>query len=440
MKEKITSFLEKKFLPVAGKIASNIYLNAIKDGFIFATPFLIVGSFALLIFNLPFTDKNNFLYMKAYVDFVAKFQGNYIQIFNVSMAIMSVFVSFGIGYSMSGYYNMDKLTGGALSLYSFLLVSAKSISVTISGVALTLLYIPEGASIPVLDARYLDAKGLFVAIIFSLLSIEIFKFLVSKKLTIKLPDSVPPAIIKSFEILVPIAVVSVLYQTINVIVQENLLVMLPDLIMKTIQPILNLSDGLASIIIIIIITQILWFAGIHGANILNTVVIPITLTNLAINQAALSAGENIPKVFTGGFLYCFVYLGGSGATLALCIAMLMVKNAHLKSIGKLAIVPGMFNINEPVLFGVPIVMNPIFVIPFILTPIVNAIITYMFMEFGIVAKVVALVPWTTPPVLGGFLASNLSVTAAVLVIALVVLDYFIYKPFLNMYIKELEKK
>ena len=118
----------------------------------------------------------------------------------------------------------------------------------------------------------------------------------------------------------------------------------------------------------------------------------------------------------------------------------MTKNAHMKYIGKLSIVPGFFNINEPIMFGAPIVMNPIFIIPFIFTPIFNATVTYLFMKFNIIGKVVALVPWTTPSILGSFISTNLNFIAPLLVIGLIIIDYFIYKPFLNMYLKELEKE
>lgn len=440
MKEKFYILMESKFLPIMVKIAGNRYLNSIKDGFIFATPFIIVGSFALLIFNLPLSDPNNFMYVKAYDNFVNKFAADYMQIFNVSMGIMSIFISFGVGYSLAGYYQFDKPTNGFLAMYSFLLLSAKSISVNIIGAASSLLYLPEGSSVAFLDARYMDARGLFVAIVSAILSVEIFRFLITKKIMIKLPDSVPLAISKSFQLLIPVVVISVLFQTINVIIQKNMLIMIPDLIMKVLQPLINMSDGLVSIIIILLLIHILWFCGIHGGSVANAVLQPIVLTNLAINQASLAAGTEVSKVFAGEFMNGFVVIGGAGATLGLTIAMLMSKNAHLKSIGKLAIVPGFFSINEPVMFGAPIVMNPIFLIPFILTPIINATISYTFIKLNFISKIVAVVPWTTPSILASFISTNLNFVAPILILFLIILDYFIYKPFLNMYIKELEKE
>ena len=266
---RVMQFIENKILPIASKIAQNRYLNAIKDGFIFAMPFLIVGSFILLVLNLPFTDKNNFLYMQWYTDLMAKYKADWVQPFYVSMGIMSLFVAYGIGNSLSSYYSLNSITGGFLSLFSFLLVSAKVEWIPIVEVVSKSFLVEADSYIPVIDARYMDAKGLFVAIIAAILSVEISRFLVNKKLIIKLPDSVPPAINKSFEILIPVFIISVLFQIINVTIQKKMLIMIPDLVMKVLQPLLNVSDGLISIIIILLIVHILWFCGIHGANVVN---------------------------------------------------------------------------------------------------------------------------------------------------------------------------
>ncbi|WP_297244974.1 PTS cellobiose transporter subunit IIC [uncultured Brachyspira sp.] len=437
MNDKIINFIENKITPVAAKLASNRYLNAIKDAFIYTMPFLIVGSFVLLIFNLPFTDKSNFLYMGWYDNFSRTFTGDFIQIFNVSMGILSVFVAYGIGYSLAGSYNLSSVTGGFLSLFAFFLIAAKVNALSVAEDFASIFLVEAGSNINVLDARFLDAKGIFSAIIGGIISIEIYRFLVSKKMTIKLPDSVPPAIAKSFEIIIPIAVVGVLFQIINIIIQKKMMILVPNLIMKIISPLLSISDSLPSVIILLLVIHILWFVGIHGANVVNAVITTITLSNLALNQAALQAGEALPKVVAGEFFNVYVYIGGAGATLGLAIAMALSKNSHLKSIGRLSVIPGLFNINEPIMFGTPVVMNPILFIPFIGVPIINAIIAYTVLKIGIVGKIVSLVPWTTPGPLGAFLSTNLSVPAMILSLCLVFLSYLIYTPFINAYAKTL---
>ena len=440
MNDKLMTFIENKILPIAAKIASNRYLNAIRDGFVFAMPFLIVGSFILLILNLPLTDKNNFLYMEWYDNLMKAFKGDLVQPFYVSMGIMSLFVAYGIGYSLSGHYNLNSITGGFLSLFSFLLVSAKVEYVPIVEAVSKSFLVAPNTSIPVMDVRFMDAKGLFVAIIFGIISIEIFRFLVHKKLIITLPESVPPAIAKSFELLIPVAVVIVLFQALNIIIQKKLIMMIPELVMKIFEPLLHVSDSLPSIIILLLVIHILWFAGLHGTNIVDAIVKAITLSNLAINQAALQAGEPVTKIFAGGFFDSYVFMGGVGTTLGLAIAMVRSKNEHIKSIGKLSIVPAVFNINEPIMFGAPVVMNPVLMIPFIALPIINATIAWIFTKLNIIGHIVSLVPWTTPGPLAALLATNLNVGSMILSLVLIFTSYLAYIPFLKAYEISLEKE
>ena len=440
MNDKLMTFIENKILPIAAKIASNRYLNAIRDGFVFAMPFLIVGSFILLILNLPFTDKNNFLYMEWYDNLMKAFKGDLVQPFYVSMGIMSLFVAYGIGYSLSGHYNLNSITGGFLSLFSFLLVSAKVEYVPIVEAVSKSFLVDADSYIPVMDVRFMDAKGLFVAIIFGIVSIEIFRFLVHKKLIITLPESVPPAIAKSFELLIPVAVVIVLFQALNIIIQKKLIMMIPELVMKIFEPLLHVSDSLPSIIILLLVIHILWFAGLNGTNIVDAIVKAITLSNLAINQAALQAGEPVTKIFAGGFFDSYVFMGGVGTTLGLAIAMVRSKNEHIKSIGKLSIVPAVFNINEPIMFGAPVVMNPVLMIPFIALPIINATIAWIFTKLNIIGHIVSLVPWTTPGPLAALLATNLNVGSMILSLVLIFTSYLAYIPFLKAYEISLEKE
>ena len=440
MNDKIMHFIEEKVLPIAGKVASNRYLNAIRDGFVFAVPFLIVGSFILLILNLPLTDKNNFLYLEWYTNLMAKYKADLMQPFNVSMGIMCMFIVYGIGYSLSGHYNLNSITGGFLSLFGFLLVSAKVEYVPIVEAVSKSFLVDADSYIPVMDVRFMDAKGLFVAIIFGIVSIEIFRFLVHKKLIITLPESVPPAIAKSFELLIPVAVVIVLFQAINLIIQKSLLLMLPDLFMKIFEPLLHISDSLPSIILILFLVHLLWFAGLHGTNILGAIISSISLSNLAFNQSALQAGEEITKIWAGSFFDLYALIGGVGTTLGLAIAMVRSKNEHIKSIGKLALVPSIFNINEPIMFGTPVVMNPLLMIPFIFIPIINITIAYILTKLNIVGHVVTLVPWTTPAPLGALLATNLNFGAMILSLIFIFTSYLMYKPFLKAYEISLEKE
>ncbi len=435
------NIIEEKLMPIAAKVGQNRYLNAIKDGFVYVMPFLIIGSFILLMVNLPCTDPNNILYMEWYANLMGSFKGDLVQPFYVSMGIMSLFVSYGIGMSLSNSYSLNGTTGGFLSMYAFLLVSAKLdwLPVGQAEGAGALFLIPDGGWMPIMDARYLDAKGLFTAILGAIIAIEIFRLLVQKKFVIKLPDSVPPAIAKSFELLIPIVFVTIIFQAVNVFAMKSLNLMVPEIILKAFAPLLNMSDSLISVIFIIIITHLLWFAGLHGTNIVIAIINSITLSNLAVNQAALQAGETLPKIFAGGFLDAYVYIGGAGATLGLALAMSVSKNAHIKSIGKLSVIPAVFNINEPIMFGAPIVMNPLLFIPFVGVPVLNACIAWFATKFDLVGKIITLVPWTTPGPVGALLATNFSIAAFILSCGLIAVSFFIYIPFLKVYEKSLNE-
>ena len=200
------------------------------------------------------------------------------------------------------------------------------------------------------------------------------------------------------------------------------------MLLNIFKPLVSASDSLPAVIGILLVVHILWFAGLHGVNVVVAIINPIILTNLATNQAALQAGEKATKVLAGGFLDAFVYLGGAGATLGLAIAMFLSKKDHIKSIGKISLIPGLFNINEPIIFGFPVVFNPIMAIPFILAPVISVIMVYTSIATGIVEPFRAIsVPWTTPFIISGFLIGG--VKAAILQIAVFSMTVAVYFPF-----------
>ncbi len=359
------NFIETTLVPIASKIGSNRYLIALRDGFTFSMPFLIVGSFILLLVNLPFTDSTTLLYQQWYVDLMAKYKGNLVQPFYVSMGIMSIFVVFGIGYNLSNHYKLSGITGGFLSLYTFLILAGQSDWIPYGGDAAKW-GIQPNAWFPVIDARYFSAQGVFTAIISAIFSVEVYKFLVQRNMAIKLPESVPPAVLKSFEALVPVVVLSIVAQSVNIAIQSLAGSLFPEIIMSMFRPVLRISDTLVGTLMISFIVHMLWFCGLHGTNVIVALLNPIILTNLDSNIRALSDNIPLPHILAGGFLDSFVYIGGAGSTLGLVIAMMLSKSQHLKAIGRLSFAPGLFNINEPIMFGAPIVLNPILGIPFYL--------------------------------------------------------------------------
>ncbi len=186
-----------------------------------------------------------------------------------------------------------------------------------------------------------------------------------------------------------------------------------------------------------LVCQLLWFAGIHGAAIVVGLLSPIFLTNISANIDAFVAGQPVPNVFTQPFWDFYIFIGGSGATLALVMLMSFSRSAHLKSIGRMSAVPGLFQINEPVIFGSPVVMNPILFLPFVFAPVINATIAYFAVQFGFVGMGVATTPWTTPAIIGASWGSGWTFTPILLVVGLLILDLFIYLPFFKMFEKQI---
>ena len=431
--------LEKVLMPIAHKIGGNRYVSAIKEGLTYTMPFLIVGSFILLFTNLPLTNPKTPLYMEWYVNLMENYKSDLIQPFYASTGLVSIFASFGIGMSLANSYNLNGTIGGFLSIYSFFLTSTKLdwIPIVQSDGATTLFLIPEGSWVPVIDARYLDGKGLFTAIICSILAIEVLRMLVQKNLIFKVNKHSNIAMKNSFELISPIIFVTIIFHGLNIFIIKNFNVLIPEITLKVFKPILNVSDSLPSVIAIILVIHLLWFFGLHGSNIFITIINSITLSNLSTNQSALQAGEHLPKILSGGFLDAFVYLGGAGSTLGLVLAMSINKNQYLKSIGRVSIIPSLFNINDTIIFS-SIVMNPLLITPFIGVPVLNACIAWYATKFNIVEKIVALVPWTTPGPIAAFLGTNLNVQAFLLSLSLVGISYICYLPFLKTYEKSLE--
>ena len=265
--------------------------------------------------------------------------------------------------------------------------------------------------------------------------VEIYRFLMEKNVRIKLPDGVPPAIASSFDAILPLFICVIVFYSLSLIVQHLSGQLFPAMIMSILAPAVSGLDSLFGICMITIIAQVFWCFGLHGASITQPIRLPFMQMYLMANITAFSGGEAIPHFFTQPFWSYIICLGGGGSTLGLCILLLFAKSNELKTLGKLAIGPAFFNINEPIIFGLPMVLNPLMMLPFIFVPVVNSIITYGAMYFGIVGKGIIETPWTTPAPLGAAL-SCMDIKAGILVIGLIVLDMVLYYPFLKLMDKQ----
>lgn len=406
-------FLEEKFVPVASRIGNQRHLVAIRDGFIAIMPLTIVGSLAVLVNNLPIDFYQDTL-NSIWADGTWKQWGG--NIWGATFAILSLLLAFTISYNLAKGYNKDGLSAGVIGLSAYLTFG------TFGDGGLTGLTTGTG--------------GIFIAIIISLLSTELFcRLSGNSKLLIKMPEGVPPAVAKSFAALLPAIITIGLLALVRTIISVGFDV--PDIVgsfYATIQePFMGLTNSWTAALILAFIPSFLWTLGVHGANIIDPFMQTINADAIAKNIAALEAGEVAPYIVNKPFFDAFVNMGGSGTTIALVIAIFIFarKNKQYNTVGKLSAAPGLFNINEPLLFGLPIVLNPILFIPFILTPMVNVSVAYFATKIGLVPAATVVAPWTTPPIINGFLVTQ-SWQGAVLSLVLIILSVCIYLPFIAM--------
>lgn len=414
----LIQFVEQKMGPVAGRLGSQRHISALRDGFLVAMPFIIVGSFILIFANPPFAADTTNAFGRMWLDFVANHRATIVMPWTMSMGIMSLFITMGVAYSLAKSYNMDGMGAAALSVMSFLLVAAPE----------------KGWALPL---NHFGGTGIFTALLVAYFSVELTRFLQIYNITIRMPEQVPPAIAKSFALLVPVLAIFLTLYPLSLFVQTTFEMQIPDAVMTIFKPLVAASNSLPAIIMALLLCQLLWFAGIHGANIVVGILSPIFLANIGANAAAFAAGEPLPNLFTQAFWDFYIFIGGAGATLALVILMSISRSIHLKSVGRMSFLPGVFQINEPVMFGAPVVLNPILFVPFVLAPVVNACIAYFAVSTGFVAKASAVTPWTTPALIGAAWGSGWAVKASMLSAFLLVLDIMIYFPFFKAYEKQL---
>ncbi|MBD2780950.1 PTS sugar transporter subunit IIC [Xenorhabdus sp. 42] len=414
----LTRIVESHIAPVAGKIGSQRHIIAIRDGFISAMPFLIIGSIMLIIANPPFDAQTSSSFGQAWLIFAKKHWATITMPFFMTMGLMSVFVSVGTAYSLAKSYNLDGLTAGLLSLMAFLLAAA-----------------PQADNKMPLD--FLGGAGVFTALICAIWSVELIRLLKKYNIAIRLPSQVPPAIARSFELLYPVMGILLTVYPISLLLQSEFELLLPEAVMRLFEPLIAVGDTLPAIMLLVLLANLLWFAGIHGDNIVTGLLNPIFMANIAANAALVAQGMATTQILTAPYWAFYVCIGGSGSTLVLAFLYLRSRSIHLKTIGKLGVVPAIFNINEPLLFGSPIVMNPTLLIPLLIVPLVNAVLAYGALHLDFVEKMVAISPWTAPAPVGALISAAWDYRAFLLVGVLMVIDLLIWYPFFKVYEKQL---
>lgn len=415
--------LVEKIEKIGYKIGQQKHLLSLRDGIVLSMPLILVGSLFIILTNLPIKGWDTVISSLGIGPWANR-------IVNGSFGIMGLVASFGIAKSLADKYGIDGTSVGVLSLSSYIVLMPPIIT-------------ESGSSLPY---GLLGSKGLFVAIVVGIVTTEIFRFFYVRNIVIKMPENVPDAVTKSFTALIPGFVILLFWGFISFLSVKLGYDSIFDMIVKLVStPLLFVGTGIVATIIAVIANSLFWAIGIHGGQIVGAIMSPIWLTAADQNRIAYEQGQQLPHIITSTFMDSIVWMGGGGVTIGLAIVMVLFsKSKQNKILSKLAIAPGCFNINEPLLFGLPVVMNLKIWIPFILAPVVTTLISYYAMYFGLVAKTTGvIIPWATPPIISGYLATGGKISGAILQVVTILVSILIYYPFFksidNQY-KEMEEK
>ncbi|HGS0916101.1 TPA: PTS sugar transporter subunit IIC, partial [Streptococcus pneumoniae] len=401
----------EKLLPVAARLGNNKALVSIRDGITLTIPLLLIGSLLMVIASFPIPGWEKYLGDIGVADYLWKGVDS-------SFGLLGLVASFGIAYFMARQYKVDGIPAGIVSLSSFITVTP-----FITGEA--------GAGMP---TAFMASKGLFVAMILGLINGYIYQWFINHNIQIKMPDGVPPAVSKSFSAIIPGAVTIVGWLIVYATLDKLSLPNLHEIAQGALGgPLGLLGNNVIGLLILIFLNSSFWFVGLHGGNVVNAVMKPLWLANLDANKVAYQTGETLPNIFTSVFMDNFVFIGGGGATIGLVLALGYLAHKkkaskQLKTLAPITVIPGLFNINEPAMFGVPIVLNILLLVPFILAPMFNLLVAWGAMASGLVPLTYTDPSWTMPPVISGLLATG-SISGSLLQIVLIVLDVLLYLPF-----------
>ncbi|HHG6345885.1 TPA: lactose-specific PTS transporter subunit EIIC [Streptococcus pneumoniae] len=410
---KLIAFIEKG-KPFFEKLSRNIYLRAIRDGFIAGMPVILFSSIFILIAFVP--NSWGFKWSDEVVAFLMK-------PYSYSMGILALLVAGTTAKSLTDSVNRSMEKTNQINYMSTLLAAI---------VGLLML-----AADPIesgLATGFLGTKGLLSAFLAAFVTVAIYKVCVKNNVTIRMPDEVPPNISQVFKDVIPFTLSVVSLYALDLLARHFVGSSVAESIGKFFAPLFSAADGYLGITIIFGAFAFFWFVGIHGPSIVEPAIAAITYANAEVNLNLLQQGMHADKILTSGTQMFIVTMGGTGATLVVpFMFMWLTKSKRNRAIGRASVVPTFFGVNEPILFGAPLVLNPIFFIPFIFAPIANVWVFKFFIETLGMNSFTANLPWTTPAPLGLVLGTNFQVLSFILAALLIVVDVVIYYPFLKVY-------
>lgn len=417
--DKFMKLIEEKLVPPMSKLGTQRHLLAIRNGVVSTLSLILIGSFFLIFVNIPY---------KPIADLLAPYSETIALPFRMTMGLMTIYATFIMGSDLAKSYKLDQTTGGVLSLGAFFMLQMP-VNVTTPADAPLGFVLPMGT---------LGASGMFTGILAMIFSVEAYRFFSVKKITIKMPEQVPPAVARSFEALIPGAVVLITLWVIRDIIGFDV----NSALMSLFKPITGLlGNNLFGALLPMFFIHLLWSFGIHGMSIVGSVIRPIWLIMLDDNAKALASGTsptNLPYIAPEQFYQWTVTIGGAGATIVVAILFLFIcKSKFLKEVGRFTLIPGIFNINEPMMFGAPMILNPYMFIPFNLVPLVLTTISYTAIKFGLVNGFTTFQAWTLPAPIGGFLSAGNDWRVVVLIAVNLLVATIIYYPFVKAYDKKM---
>lgn len=402
--------------PIAAKIGNQRHLKAISSGMMFGLPFIVIGSFFLIFANPPINmDQYNPETANFFMQFLAGWKEfavtNYDLItapYNLTMGLIGLISVFGIAYSLANEYKLNPSMNGMIATVTFMMVCTP---------------VTEGT----IQLNYLGTNGLFVAILIGLLVVEVTRLFEVKNIKISMPDSVPPMVVTFINTLLPLLANILIFYGMNIIFIAATKQTFPEAIMNILTPATDIAGSLGGFLLIVTLGNILWLFGINGSSIIFPIVFTLGIAQTGLNAEQMLNGETLDHVMNLQMFRVSV-LGGAGNTLGLVLLMIRSKVPEYRTIGKLSLIPGICSINEPVIFGLPIVFNPILAIPFLFTPIVSLLLTYFAQSLGLIGLGFIVDPSFTPFFAQAYL-SSMDWRNVVFYCLLVVVSVLIYYPF-----------
>lgn len=411
----------------ADKVNGLRYIIVIKNAFYALIPVIIAGAFGTLFGTMVF-DTSTGLAQFGPLAWLAELKPIATALSYVTLSFLTIYVVFLMGLELGKLNEHEGYFPGIVAVMSYLVVNPTTYEAT-NDEGLTMLVSN------VLAKQYTDTKGLFLGMIVAICAVELYtKLTRCKALNFQMPDTVPPNVSRSFSSLFPGTLTVAIFSAIGFAFNKVTGIYLYDAIYKVVQePLMGIIQGLPGILLLMFVAQVFWVIGIHGNQMIKPIREPLLIAAITANADAFASGQPLPNVITMPFWDMYMSFGGSGCTLGLLIAILLIsKRDDMRAITKLSLPCAIFNINEPVVFGMPIMLNPILAIPFIITPLVTGTIGYFATVSGFAAKAVVYIPWPTPPIFSAWLATAGDFGAVITQLVCIVVSVLIYLPFVKM--------